>query len=559
MAPPSLSRGLKRKRGAPVSSKPRKARPGPSKLRGDDDSDIVSQASREEDTGFGLDDIDLRRPDDEDGSSGDEDENETPAQKRLRLATLYLENVKSDLAAQQEGTFDAAEIDRELIQARLKQDVVQQSGKLHDRVADRVSSEQSSLRFLKVRGHRLPVTSAVASQDGTALFTAGKEGHIIKWDLRTGKQIAFFPKQRQEKTDVKGKGKARIPIGEDVNGHVDEVLSLALSDDGHYLASGGRDRRIGFWEAKEGRWLRGLGGHKDAITGVTFRKGSSQLYSASLDRTVKSWDAAVLAYVETMFGHQDGITSIDALRAETAVSSGGRDTTVRFWKIIDETYLVFRGGGRSRLREVLEGGMEDAEQSEKGKGSYIEGSLECVAMVDESTFLSGGDSGTISLWSTTKKKPLFKQPLAHGLNEMLSSTEGPLRTPRWITSLASLRYSDLFASGSWDGRIRLWKISEDVRSFAPVAEVQAPGFVNSLQLLSPPWTTIQEAEWAREEQPAGQARVNGVPKNDQRRAIVLVAALGQEPRMGRWMRIKGPKAQNATLVVPLRLTGVISP
>ena len=39
-----------------------------------------------------------------------------------------------------DGEFDAAEIDRELISARLKQDVLEHSGKVHLFVADSVSS-----------------------------------------------------------------------------------------------------------------------------------------------------------------------------------------------------------------------------------------------------------------------------------------------------------------------------------------------------------------------------------------------------------------------------------
>lgn len=45
-----------------------------------------------------VDDMDLRA-DEEPGTSGDEDENETPAEKRLRLAKLYLESVKTGLGA----------------------------------------------------------------------------------------------------------------------------------------------------------------------------------------------------------------------------------------------------------------------------------------------------------------------------------------------------------------------------------------------------------------------------------------------------------------------------
>jgi len=159
----------------------------------------------------------------------------------------------------------------------------------------------------------------------------------------------------------------------------------------------------------------------------------------------------------------------------------------------------------------------------------------------------------------SKKKPLFTHALAHGVNEVMSETEGPVRTPRWITALATLRYSDLFASGSWDGVTRLWRIEGNGRSFSLVAEVSAPGFVNSLQLLSPPYSALEHATWAKEPpQPNGHANgLNGAHQTTQKRAIVLVAGMGQEPRMGRWMRIKGPEAQNAALVIPLRLTDTV--
>ena len=136
---------------------------------------------------------------------------------------------------------------------------------------------------------------------------------------------------------------------------------------------------------------------------IAFRKGTQQLYSASYDRTINLYDLSVMGYVQTLFGHQDCILDLDALRAETAVSVGGRDKTVRFWKIVDETQLVFRGGGRSAVRELLEGGglagADDEDQNDGKRGvpekKCVEGSLECVAMIDESTFLSGGDSGCV--------------------------------------------------------------------------------------------------------------------------------------------------------------------
>lgn len=132
----------------------------------------------------------------------------------------------------------------------------------------------------------------------------------------------------------------------------------------------------------------------------------TQLYSGSYDRTLKLFDLATMGYVETLFGHQAPILSIDALRGETAVSAGGRDKTVRYWKVPEETQLVFRGGGASTWHDELDGMEEDAgEDAAKKKAGkvvgetsekFVEGSIECVAMIDETTFISGGDSGCVS-------------------------------------------------------------------------------------------------------------------------------------------------------------------
>jgi len=119
---------------------------------------------------------------------------------------------------------------------------------------------------LKTGGHRFSVTSAVASENGKYLFTSGKEGHIFKWDLKTGKKLATMYKVKPS-TDNKGKGKA--PPDPDIKGHTDEILSLAISGDEKVLASSGRDRRLCVWDLETGEWKKafsGYLGHKDAIT-----------------------------------------------------------------------------------------------------------------------------------------------------------------------------------------------------------------------------------------------------------------------------------------------------
>jgi len=129
--------------------KPNGVQPKSKPKKRQEDEELDSDRTDQDDAAIG--DLDLRA-DDEPESSGDEDIDETPAEKRLRLAKVYLQSVTEGLGESAcahaipivhvtrtaEGEFDAAEIDKELISARLRQDVLEHSGKLHLFIADSV-------------------------------------------------------------------------------------------------------------------------------------------------------------------------------------------------------------------------------------------------------------------------------------------------------------------------------------------------------------------------------------------------------------------------------------
>ena len=124
--------------------------------------------------------------------------------------------------------------------------------------------------------------------------------------------------------------------------------------------------------------------------------------------------------------------------------------------------------------------------------------------------ISGADDGSLCLWSVMKKRPVAVVRNAHG-----QSVSG---TGNWISSLAALPNSDLVASGSSDGFVRLWKCGEKFLTLTPLFAVAVRGFVNDLRFT----------------------------KDGKH----LIVGVGQEHRLGRWWRVK--EARNSTLIIPVK-------
>ncbi|KAJ2337124.1 pre-rRNA processing protein [Coemansia sp. RSA 2681] len=517
---------------------------GEEKEEGDDESD--------NEVGD-VNDLEHRYGTDEAEASSEEDEFlETAAEKRLRLAKSYISKVKASTEMDADE-YDAAQIDRDLIAERLTSDARERSGKWSRRIADQFAypvDEASMARVLR-SGHRLPVTCVAITPDGQFVYSGSKDGSLVKWQRATGARLRVFAGQKKKK-----------PAPNHSLGHCDHILAIAVSSDGKYVATGGRDRRIHIWSVAEDRHLAAFHQHKDAVTGLVFRRGTNHLYSCAADRMVKLWNVDELAYMDTLFGHQDSIVAIDALQREQAVTAGSRDKTLRLWRIADEAQLVFRGGSttdQSRIARALAEGKQDAVEaaaevraivaqnpataqhtgdhqdllrSLAARGTeFCEESVDAVAMIDEETYVTGGDSGALCLWSVQKKKPVFVHHVAHGVQPTAAAgaedgdgaedgSSAAARLPtrsRWITALAAVPFTDLFFSASSDGLVRLWRLRPGkVPGFDLINAIPVAGFVNGLSV--------------RELSLDGSLAV--------RKDILLAVAVGQEPRLGRWAKEK---------------------
>lgn len=381
---------------------------------------------------------------------------------------------------------------------------------------------------------------------------------LIKWELCTpistqGKATKKPQIRKRPRQAAYAKGNKNKAHDNAYQGHVDQILTVAASSDGKFVVTGGRDRRIIVWDATDLKPLRVFTQHRDAVLGLAFRRGTNQLYSSAKDRTIKTWSLDELAYVETLFGHQDEVVDVAALAQERCISVGARDRTARLWKVVEETQLVFRGGGGEK------------KPKNPAAPTYAEGSIDRVAMIDEEMFVTGSDNGSLSLWTLHKKKPIFTLPLAHGLDPPLRPDEASADQnpdpvvpsppqPRWITALATIPYSDVVLSGSWDGHVRAWKVSEDKRRIEALGAVGAPrdpaqvanginghdANIGHGKRNSPP---IRSAEESSAEQPVIRGIINDLSVFERgergKDGICIVAAVGNEHRLGRWKKTKG--------------------
>ncbi|OOF97850.1 hypothetical protein ASPCADRAFT_141536 [Aspergillus carbonarius ITEM 5010] len=413
-------------------------------------------------------------------SGSESDEGETAGDRRLKLAERYLENVRDEV---DDYGFDAAEIDRDLIAERLKEDVDEFKGRVYRQIASDLAFSTASHTFFRADTQS---TTSIAVHS-PYVYTVSKDKTLIKWELATPTSAASTtngetskrpprPQRKKPKQVRFVRGLRKVAETGEEHGHTQNILSVAVSPSGKFVATGGQDRKLIIWDAETLTPLQTFTQHRDAVCGLAFARHIStmssgeQLFSGSYDRTIKTWSLSTAghAYVETLFGHQDHVTSVGAMTIDQCISVGARDRTARLWKVVEESQLIFRAGSKG--------------------ASYQENNIDCLAPLPPNHFVTGSDSGSLSLWSVHKKKPLHTIPLAHGLdplppldelsaeidqNTAAHNSRHLRRMPRWITALATVPGTDIVLSGSWDGFIRAWKISEDKRTIVPLGPVGA--------------------------------------------------------------------------------------
>ncbi|KAK5090336.1 pre-rRNA processing protein [Lithohypha guttulata] len=514
------------------------------------------------------------------GSDATSEEDETGAERRVRLAQRYLDRIKGEV---DEAGFDAEDLDKDIIARRLKEDVDEVKGRQFRLIANSLDFQNAD--HINFRADTLSTTGVAVCKP--YVYTVSIDKTLIKWQIQSpqiartrsaGKRQGQDGVKRRPKQLAFVKGVKVRASAQQQHGHTAAILSLAASQDGKYVATGGADNKLIIWAADDLRPLKTFHTHRDSVVGLDFTPSSSstsgfgtQLFSSSMDRSIKTYSLAgeeSLAYVETLFGHQDHVAAISAVSQDLCVSVGTRDRSARWWRVVDETQLKFLG---------------DSSRNDE----YQTGSLDCVAAVPPNHFVTGSDSGAIQLWSQHKKKCVYTIQTAHGIDplpaledvtsesdpkviEELKKSDRRRSTPRAVTSLVALPGTDVVLSGSWDGWIRVWKVSDDKRTLEPLGKVGGSTDVSDAdgKAHTNGWSN-GEAKALSSPNDQGPIRgvINGLAVFERRKETVnefggkkegecqglcIVAGTGKEMRLGRWLNMKNGRNGAVVFEVPLK-------
>jgi len=159
-----------------------------------------------------------------------------------------------------------------------------------------------------------PIRALIYTPDSAILITAGDDGLIRYWDSAEGE-----------------------PLYTGDIGHSATVNSLAQTEDGIILASGGADAEVKIYDDYSAQWLNTLLGHAGSVEALAFSPDGTLLASGDSTGRLIVWDVIVGQPLLTLDAvHVGGITGLTFTPDGSRLITTGLDGSVQMWGVPPE-------------------------------------------------------------------------------------------------------------------------------------------------------------------------------------------------------------------------------
>jgi serine/threonine protein kinase len=118
-----------------------------------------------------------------------------------------------------------------------------------------------------------------------------------------------------------------------LEGHAGPIYGLSFHPDGKRLASVGWNKTIHIWNTSNGEPLKKWDGHDSDIWTVAYSPDGTKLATGGAEGAVKLWDAETDALLATFLGHGNSVHSLSFDKSGKRLATGGREGSVRVWNI----------------------------------------------------------------------------------------------------------------------------------------------------------------------------------------------------------------------------------